>query len=221
VRNGVMTAVGAAGVLLVGTACLSFASADPAAKKIHSAAKPVAAHDKTPTALTHAEKVRIAEAAAVTRAVAIQEKLNRAIANAAHAQASKSDSERAKAASVALAKLESPQRHETVRPASMEIGLASIYCFRNGPTASGERSRPAVLTAAHKTLPFNTLVEVTNQNNGRSIVVRINDRGPFVAGRVIDLTPAGARALKFDGVTKVSLRVLNNRRDQNLVARAF
>lgn len=220
-RNGVMTAVGAAGVLLVGTACLSFASADPAAKKIHSAAKPVAAHDKTPTALTHAEKVRIAEAAAVTRAVAIQEKLNRAIANAAHAQASKSDSERAKAASVALAKLESPQRHETVRPASMEIGLASIYCFRNGPTASGERSRPAVLTAAHKTLPFNTLVEVTNQNNGRSIVVRINDRGPFVAGRVIDLTPAGARALKFDGVTKVSLRVLNNRRDQNLVARAF
>jgi len=77
------------------------------------------------------------------------------------------------------------------------------------------------LTAAHKTLPFNTLVEVTNQNNGRSIVVRINDRGPFVAGRVIDLTPAGARALKFDGVTKVSLRVLNNRRDQNLVARAF
>jgi len=221
VRNGVMTAVGAAGVLLVGTACLSFASADPAAKKIHSAAKPVAAHDKTPTALTHAEKVRIAEAAAVTRAVAIQEKLNRAIANAAHAQASKSDSERAKAASVALAKLESPQRHETVRPASMEIGLASIYCFRNGPTASGERSRPAVLTAAHKTLPFNTLVEVTNQNNGRSIVVRINDRGPYVTGRVIDLTPAGARALKFDGVTKVSLRVLNNRRDQNLVARAF
>jgi len=221
VRNGVMTAVGAAGVLLVGTACLSFASADPAAKKIHSAAKPVAAHDKTPTALTHAEKVRIAEAAAVTRAVAIQEKLNRAIANAAHAQASKSDSERAKAASVALAKLQLPQHHETVRPASMEIGLASIYCFRNGPTASGERSRPAVLTAAHKTLPFNTLVEVTNQNNGRSIVVRINDRGPFVAGRVIDLTPAGARALKFDGVTKVSLRVLNNRRDQNLVARAF
>jgi len=223
VRNGVMTAISAAGVLLVGTACLSFASADPAAKKINTAAKPVAVHDKTRTANTHAEEVRVAKAAALARAIAIQDKLNRAIANAyhAHAQASKSDAERAKAASVALAKLQSPQRHETVRPSSMEIGLASIYCFRNGPTASGERSRPAVLTAAHKTLPFNTLVEVTNQNNGRSIVVRIKDRGPFVAGRVIDLTPAGARALKFDGVTKVSLRVLNNRRDQNLVARAF
>jgi rare lipoprotein A len=108
-----------------------------------------------------------------------------------------------------------------VRPASLETGLASIYCFRNGPTASGERSRPAVLTAAHKTLPFGTLVEVTNQKNSRSIIVRINDRGPFVGGRVIDLTPAGARALKFDGVTQVSVRVLNNRRDSHLAAHAL
>jgi rare lipoprotein A len=102
-----------------------------------------------------------------------------------------------------------------------ESGLASVYCFRNGPTASGERSRPAVLTAAHKTLPFGTLVEVTNRENGRSIVVRINDRGPFVAGRVIDLTPAGARALKFDGLTNVTVRVLNNQRDSRIVARAI
>jgi rare lipoprotein A len=108
-----------------------------------------------------------------------------------------------------------------VRPASLETGLASIYCFRNGPTASGERSRPAVLTAAHKTLPFGTLVEVTNQKNGRSIIVRINDRGPFVGGRVIDLTPAAARALKFDGVTHVTVRVLNHRRDSQLAARAL
>jgi len=110
---------------------------------------------------------------------------------------------------------------DPVRPAPVETGFASIYCFRNGPTASGERSRPVVLTAAHKTLPFGTLVEVTNQKNGRSIVVRINDRGPFVAGRVIDLTPAGARALKFDGVTLVMLRVLNNRRDLHLANRAI
>jgi rare lipoprotein A len=102
-----------------------------------------------------------------------------------------------------------------------ESGLASVYCFRNGPTASGERSRPAVLTAAHKTLPFGTLVEVTNRQNGRSIVVRINDRGPFVAGRVIDLTPAAARALKFDGLAQVTLRVLDNRRDSRIVARAI
>jgi rare lipoprotein A len=110
---------------------------------------------------------------------------------------------------------------DPVRPASIEVGYASVYCFRNGPTASGERSRPAVLTAAHKTLPFGTLVEVTNQKNGRSIVVRINDRGPFVAGRVIDLTPAAARALKFDGVAPVAVRVLNNRRDLHLANRAI
>jgi rare lipoprotein A len=102
-----------------------------------------------------------------------------------------------------------------------ETGLASVYCFRNGPTASGERSRPAVLTAAHKTLPFGTLVEVTNRENGRSIVVRINDRGPFVAGRVIDLTPAAARALKFDGLAQVTVRVLDARRDSRIVARAI
>src|SRR5476649_2119205 len=104
---------------------------------------------------------------------------------------------------------------------AFETGMASVYCFRNGPTASGERSRPAVLTAAHKTLPFGTLVEVTNRENGRSIVVRINDRGPFVAGRVIDLTPAAARALKFDGLAQVTVRVLDNRRDSRIVARAI
>lgn len=104
---------------------------------------------------------------------------------------------------------------------AFESGMASVYCFRNGPTASGERSRPAVLTAAHKTLPFGTLVEVTNRANGRSIVVRINDRGPYVAGRVIDLTPAGARALKFDGLAQVMLRVLNTQRDSRIVARAI
>ena len=62
---------------------------------------------------------------------------------------------------------------------------------------------------------------MTNRDNGRSVVVRINDRGPFVAGRVIDLTPAAARALKFDGLAPVTLRVLNNRRDSHLVARAI
>ena len=114
-----------------------------------------------------------------------------------------------------------PSARHAVHPASVESGIASVYCFRNGPTASGERSRPALLAAAHKTLPFGTLVEVTNRQNGRSIVVRINDRGPFVPGRVIDLTPAAARVLKFDGLAHVTLRVLNNQRDLRLVARAI
>jgi rare lipoprotein A len=113
-----------------------------------------------------------------------------------------------------------PEAKQPERPSSVESGVASIYCFRNGPTASGERSRPALLTAAHKTLPFGTQVEVTNRQNGRTVVVRINDRGPFIAGRVIDVTPAAARVLKFDGVAPVSLRVLNNRRDLRLVGRA-
>ena len=64
------------------------------------------------------------------------------------------------------------------------------------------------MTAAHKTLPFGTRVKVTNKRNGNSVVVRINDRGPFVRGRVIDVTPAGARALGFSGLTQVSLAVV-------------
>jgi rare lipoprotein A len=64
------------------------------------------------------------------------------------------------------------------------------------------------LTAAHRTLPFGTLVRVTNSRSGRSVVVRINDRGPFVRGRVIDLTPAGARAIGMSGLAPVSLSVI-------------
>ncbi|ABY28872.1 rare lipoprotein A [Methylorubrum extorquens PA1] len=61
------------------------------------------------------------------------------------------------------------------------------------------------MTAAHRTLPFGVRVRVTNKNNGRSVVVRINDRGPFVGGRVIDLSKASARAIGVSGVAKVSL----------------
>jgi rare lipoprotein A len=87
-------------------------------------------------------------------------------------------------------------------------GIASIYGVGSGRTANGERSNVRGLTAAHKTLPFGTRVAVTNRRNGRSVVVRINDRGPFVRGRVIDLTPAAARAIGFSGLTLVSLSVL-------------
>ena len=90
--------------------------------------------------------------------------------------------------------------------ASAQEGLASIYS--GGLTANGERAAPTGMTAAHRTLPFGTKVRVTNQRTGRSVVVRINDRGPFVRGRVIDVTPAAARALGFDGLAPVTLAVL-------------
>jgi rare lipoprotein A len=92
--------------------------------------------------------------------------------------------------------------------ASAQNGLASVYAYSGGRTASGERVSPGALTAAHRTLPFGTRVRVTNQNNGRSVVVRINDRGPFVRGRIIDLTPAAARALDFSSLASVSVDVI-------------
>ena len=89
-----------------------------------------------------------------------------------------------------------------------ESGIASVYSTESGSgTASGQKLDPGALTAAHRTLPFGTKVRVTNKKNGHSVVVTINDRGPFVSGRVIDVTPAGARALGFSGLTQVTLNV--------------
>ena len=88
-------------------------------------------------------------------------------------------------------------------------GVASWYGHTGNRTATGERTNLGGLTAAHRSLPFGTRVRVTNNRNGRSVVVRINDRGPFIRGRVIDLTPAGARAIGMGGLAKVSLAVVN------------
>ncbi len=96
-----------------------------------------------------------------------------------------------------------------VPAASAQSGIASVYAYEGGRTANGERVSPRALTAAHKTLPFGTRVRVTNRHNGRSVVVRINDRGPFVRGRIIDLTPAGARALGFSGLAPVTLQAVD------------
>ncbi len=93
--------------------------------------------------------------------------------------------------------------------AHAQSGIASVYS--GGRTASGEIARASGLTAAHRTLPFGTLVRVTNQRSGRSVVVRINDRGPFVRSRVIDLTPAAARVLGFSGLAHVRLDVIDRR----------
>ena len=86
-------------------------------------------------------------------------------------------------------------------------GLASWYGpgFHGRRTASGETFNTNALTAAHRTLPFGTQVRVVNQHNGRSVVVRINDRGPFSHGRLIDLSRAAAQMIGLSGVAKVIL----------------
>ena len=87
-------------------------------------------------------------------------------------------------------------------------GIASVYSTESGSgTASGEKLNPGALTAAHRSLPFGTKVRVTNKKNGRSVVVTINDRGPFIKGRIIDLTPAAAKVLGFSGLTQVTLNI--------------
>jgi rare lipoprotein A len=90
--------------------------------------------------------------------------------------------------------------------AQPQTGVASVYSTESGSkTTSGQTLNPAALTAAHRTLPIGSKVTVTNKSNGRSVVVTINDRGPFVRGRVIDVSPAAARVLGFSGLTQVSL----------------
>ena len=90
--------------------------------------------------------------------------------------------------------------------ASAQSGIASVYSTREGTrTASGVRLNDGALTAAHRSLPFGTKVKVTHRKTGKSVVVTITDRGPFVRGRIIDLTPAGARALGFSGLAPVTV----------------
>lgn len=92
-----------------------------------------------------------------------------------------------------------------------QTGFASWYHAEHGYrlTADGERYRPDTLTAAHRFLPFGTEVLVTDLATGRSVVVRINDRGPFVAGRIIDLSPKAATLLgmQHEGVIRVRLQL--------------
>jgi len=89
-------------------------------------------------------------------------------------------------------------------------GLASYYAdsYEGKTTANGEIYRQGKITAAHKTLPFGTKVEVTNLSNNKSVIVRINDRGPYIRGRIIDLTKAAAKEIDMvgAGVAKVKIR---------------
>ncbi len=84
-------------------------------------------------------------------------------------------------------------------------GVASVY--HDPITANGEHMNPNAMTAAHKSLPIGSIVTVHNKRNGRSVTVRINDRGPYVTGRVIDLSPGAARVIGMDGLAPVSLTV--------------
>jgi rare lipoprotein A len=98
--------------------------------------------------------------------------------------------------------------------AQVQTGKASFYsdAFEGKPTASGEKYRANKMTAAHKTLPFGTVVKVTNLSNNESVEVTINDRGPFVEGRVLDLSKAAAEKLGFfnQGTTEVKMEIVDS-----------
>lgn len=105
-----------------------------------------------------------------------------------------------------------PAEAPVITQSGATVGTASWYGpkFHGRRTANGERFNMNAMTAAHPDLPFNTRVRVTNLANGRRAIVRINDRGPFKGGRIIDLSRAAARKLDFehDGLTKVRLEIL-------------
>ena len=109
-----------------------------------------------------------------------------------------------------------------VKQARRESGYASWYGpgFYHRRTASGEIFNPKELAAAHRTLPLGTRVRVTNLDNGRRVVVRINDRGPYKKNRVIDVTPTVAKRLGFkhDGLTKVRIDVLKHPKSEPRLA---
>lgn len=106
-----------------------------------------------------------------------------------------------------------PQQNTNVKVKATASGTASYYSYGNSTrTATGERFNPQDLTAAHRTLPFGTRVRVTNNWNGRSVIVRINDRGPFIRGRIIDVSLGAARQLGMisTGIASVKVEVLDN-----------
>lgn len=103
--------------------------------------------------------------------------------------------------------------HSSFLSAQIETGYASFYAprFTGKPTASGEKFHNDSLTCAHRSLPFGTMLRVVNLSNNRAVIVRVNDRGPFVRGRIVDLTRRAAQLLGFInlGMTKVSVQPVN------------
>lgn len=102
-----------------------------------------------------------------------------------------------------------------------QVGSASWYALDGRTTANGERMNSRRMTAAHRRLPFGTRIRVTNLRNGKSVIVRINDRGPFVRGRILDVSKAAARRLGFlgRGHTKVRFSVVGKGKKRRARAR--
>jgi rare lipoprotein A len=120
----------------------------------------------------------------------------------------------ATAAPVSSTQTQPEVRHQAIKTKPYQIGTASWYgqIFDGRPTASGEPYDMYDMTAAHLTLPMGSYVRVTNLRNGRAVVVRVNDRGPIVPGRIIDLSYGAAQALQFKqrGLQRVRLDLVNN-----------
>lgn len=125
--------------------------------------------------------------------------------------------------SLAVAGCRGPRTPIEVGKGWSEKGVASWYGpgFDGRRTASGEVYDMWAMTAAHKQLPFGTVVEVTNRDNGRRVEVRVNDRGPFVRGRIIDLSRAAAEAIDMvgTGTARVTVRVVDRARPAVVVDR--
>src|SRR5246127_1406460 len=121
----------------------------------------------------------------------------------------------ATAAPVSSTQTQPEVRHQAVKTKPYQIGTASWYgqIFDGKPTASGEPYDMYDMTAAHLTLPMGSYVRVTNLRNGKAVVVRVNDRGPIVPGRIIDLSYGAAQALEFKqrGLPRVRLDLVNPR----------
>jgi rare lipoprotein A len=122
----------------------------------------------------------------------------------------------AKPAPVSSVQARSEVRKPAEKPKPYQVGTASWYGedFEGKPTASGEPYDMYDMTAAHLTLPIGSYVKVTNLRNGKAVVVRVNDRGPIVPGRIIDLSKGAAEALHFErrGLQRVRLDLVNPRR---------
>jgi rare lipoprotein A len=119
----------------------------------------------------------------------------------------------AKTKAIPVAAVKTPKTQKSVKaePKPFQVGSASWYGkqFHGRTTASGEDFDMFEFTAAHKTLPLGTFVKVTNLKNGKWIVVRVNDRGPYVGDRIMDLSYSAARMLNFrDGVERVRIDLI-------------
>ena len=124
----------------------------------------------------------------------------------------------AKPAPVSSVQVQPTVRKQAGKVKPYQVGTASWYgeSFDGKPTASGEPYDMYDMTAAHLTLPMGSYVKVTNLRNGKAVVVRVNDRGPIVPGRIIDLSYGAAQALQFthSGLQRVRLDVVNPRQQQ-------